>query len=197
MAKIVVSEFLTLDGVYQGPGGPDEDTSGGFDKGGWATNFDNEHPDDDGNVVLDSFEHTGGLLLGRRTYDNFAGFWPNVPADDPWGRFMNPWPKYVASRTLTEPLTWQNSTLISGDLPAAVNELRANPGKDIQVIGSGDLVQSLIANDLVDTYRLMVYPIVLGTGKKLFRDGAEANLKLVDSFTTGGGTLILTFEPRR
>ena len=197
MAKIVVSEFLTLDGVYQGPGGPQEDTSGGFDKGGWATDYDNQHEDDgDGNVVLDSFQHTGGLLLGRRTYENFAGFWPNVPADDPWGKFMNPWPKWVVSSTLAEPLGWQNSTLVSGDVPGAVNELRAKRGKDIQVIGSGELVQTLIANNLVDQFRLMVYPLVLGKGKKLFRDGAEANLKLVDSSSTKGGVLILTFEPR-
>src|SRR5690349_20926781 len=109
---------------------------------------------------------------------------------------MNPWPKWVVSTTLKEPLGWQNSTLISGDVPAAVNELRAKPGKDIQVIGSGELVQTLIANDLVDQYRLMVYPIVLGSGKKLFRDGSEASLKLVDQYATKGGVLILTLEPR-
>jgi len=194
MAKIVVSEFVTLDGVYQGPGGPEEDTSGGFDKGGWQLSFPDEG---DGNEVLESFEHTGGLLLGRRTYDIFAAFWPTVAADDPYGRFMNTWPKYVVSTTLTEPLAWQNSTLISGDVPKAVNELRAKPGKDIQVIGSGELVQTLIANELVDTYRLMVYPIVLGKGKKLFRDGtADTRLKLADSYSTKGGVLILTYEPR-
>ena len=196
MAKIVVSEFLTLDGVYQGPGGPEEDPSGRFDKGGWATELD-EGEDNDDNVVLDSFEHTDGLLLGRRTYDIFAGFWPNVPPDEPYGKFMNRFRKYVVSTTLEEPLRWENSTLISSDVPAAVQELRDEPGKDIQVIGSGELVQTLIANDLVDQYRLMVYPVVLGTGKKLFRDGAEASLKLTDSYATKGGVLILTFEPRR
>ena len=194
MARIVVSEFLTLDGVYQGPGGPEEDTSGGFDKGGWQMSFADEG---DGSEVLESFEHTGGLLLGRRTYDIFAGFWPTVPADDPYGKFMNPWPKYIVSTTLTEPLSWQNSTLISGNVAEAVNKLRAAPGKDIQVIGSGQLVQTLMASDLVDTYRLMVYPIVLGTGKKLFRDGVEAHLKLTDSHSTKGGVLILTYEPSR
>jgi dihydrofolate reductase len=196
MAKIVVSEFLTLDGVYQGPGGPEEDPSGSFTKGGWATELD-DGEDNDSSVVLDSFEHTDGLLLGRRTYDNFAGFWPNVPADEPYGKFMNRFRKYIVSTTLTEPLSWQNSTLISSDVPAAVNALRAVPGKDIQVIGSGVLVQTLIANDLVDEYRLMVYPVVLGQGKKLFRDGAEALLKLKESKSTKGGVLILTFEPRR
>jgi dihydrofolate reductase len=194
VARIVVSEFLTLDGVYQGPGGADEDRSDGFDKGGWATELD-DGQDNDSNVVLEHFEHTDGLLLGRRTYDIFAGFWPNVPADDPYGRFMNAFRKYVVSTTLTEPLSWQNSTLISSDVPKAVNELRAAPGKDIQVIGSGELLQTLIANDLVDSYRLMVYPVILGTGKKLFRDGyPDRRLKLADSTTTKGGVLVLTYE---
>lgn len=197
MAKIVVSEFLTLDGVYQGPGGPEEDPSGGFDKGGWATELD-DGEDNDSSVVLDSFEHTDGLLLGRRTYDIFAGFWPNVPADDPYGKFMNGFRKYIVSTTLAEPLGWGRSTLISRDVPAAVNELRAAPGKDIQVIGSGQLVKTLIANDLVDRYRLMVYPVILGVGMKLFPDGViDARLKLTDSFSTKGGVLILTYEPRR
>ena len=195
MARIVVSEFLSLDGVYQGPGGPDEDTSGGFTKGGWATELD-DGEDNDSSVVLESFEHSDGLLLGRRTYDNFASFWPNVPPDDPYGRFMNRFRKHVVSTTLSEPLSWVNSTLISSDVPAAVQRLRDEPGGDIQVIGSGELVQTLIANDLVDRYRLMVYPVVLGTGKKLFRDGAEANLRLVNSEATKGGVLILDFEPR-
>ena len=196
MAKIVVSEFLTLDGVYQGPGGPEEDPSGNFDKGGWATEVD-DGEDNDSSVVLDSFEHTDGLLLGRRTYDIFANFWPNVPPDEPYGKFMNRFRKYVVSTTLSEPLTWENSTLISGDVPAAVQRLRDEPGKDIQVIGSGELVQTLIANDLVDRYRLMVYPVVLGQGKKLFRGAdRDTQLKLVDSTTTKGGVLILDYEPR-
>jgi dihydrofolate reductase len=194
MAKIVVSEFLTLDGVYQGPGSPEEDRRDGFDKGGWATELD-DGEDNDSSVVLDSFEHTDGLLLGRRTYDIFAGFWPNVPPDEPYGKFMNRFRKYVVSTTLTEPLSWANSTLISGDVPKAVKELRAAPGKDIQVIGSGELVQTLIANDLIDSFRLMVYPVLLGKGKKLFRDGSpDTRLRLANSFTTRGGVLILTYE---
>jgi dihydrofolate reductase len=195
MARIVVSEFLTLDGVYQGPGGPEEDTSGSFTKGGWATELD-DGEDNDSSVVLDSFEHTDGLLLGRRTYDIFAGFWPNVPPDEPYGKFMNRFRKYVVSTTLSEPLSWENSTLISADVPAAVQRLRDEPGLDIQVIGSGDLVQTLIANNLVDKFRLMVYPVVLGQGKKLFRGGdRDTRLKLVNSTTTKGGVLILTYEP--
>ena len=196
MARIVVSEFLTLDGVYQGPGGSEEDTSNGFDRGGWATDLGDEE-DNDSRAVLESFEHTDGLLLGRRTYDIFAAFWPNVPADDPYGTFMNGFRKYIVSTTLTEPLSWANSTLVQGDVPAAVNELRAGPGRDIQVIGSGELVQTLIANDLVDRYRLMVYPIILGKGRKLFREGFEdRRLKLTSSEILKGGLMILDYEPR-
>jgi dihydrofolate reductase len=193
MARIVVSEFLTLDGVYQGPGGADEDTSGGFDKGGWQMNYPDDH--EDGSAVLDSFEHTDGLLLGRRTYDIFAGYWPKAPADDPVAKYMNGFQKYVVSTTLTEPLSWERSRLISSDVPQAVQELRDAPGKDIQVIGSGQLVQTLIANNLVDVLRLMVYPIVLGTGKKLFREGTEGSFRLADSTTTKSGELILTYAP--
>jgi dihydrofolate reductase len=194
VAKIVVSEFLTLDGVYQGPGGPEEDRSGGFDKGGWAMDLGDDE-DNDSSFVLEHFVHTDGLLLGRRTYDNFAIFWPNVPADDPYGKFMNGFRKYVASTTLTEPLSWANSTLVKGDVPTAVNALRAAPGKDIQVIGSGELLQTLIANDLVDRYQLMVYPILLGQGKKLFRNGfPDRHLKLTESLTMKGGLVILTYE---
>jgi dihydrofolate reductase len=137
MAKIVVSEFLTLDGVYQGPGGREEDPSGSFDKGDWATELD-DGEDNDSSVVLDSFEHTDGLLVGRRTYDIFAGFWPNVPPDEPYGKFMNRFRKYIVSTTLTEPLRWENSTLVSSDVLAAVQKLRDEPGKDIQVTASAN-----------------------------------------------------------
>jgi len=193
MAKIVVSEFLTLDGVMQAPGGKEEDTSGGFDKGGWQLGY----PDEGfGNVVMEGFERADGLLLGRRTYDIFAGYWPKQAADDPVAKYMNRFHKYVASTTLTEPLSWENSTLLKGDVPTAVNELRSKPGKDIQVIGSGGLAQTLIANNLVDEYKLMVYPFVFGKGKKLFREGTEGpQLKLADSTATDGGVVILTYVP--
>jgi len=192
MAKIVVSEFVTLDGVMQGPGGKDEDTSGGFDKGGWQFNY----PDHSaGATVPEGFERADGLLLGRRTYEIFAGYWPTVPADDIVGKSMNRFQKYVVSTTLTEPLGWENSMLIKGDVPAAVNELRAKPGKDILVIGSGELTQTLIANNLVDEYRLMVYPFILGQGKKLFRDGTEGPRLRLASSTEVGGVLLLTYVP--
>lgn len=198
MANIVVSEFLTLDGVYQAPGGAEEDPSGGFTKGGWQMRFpdDGEGDENGGNEVLESFKQTEGLLLGRRTYDIFAAYWPNQPADDPFAAIMNGFDHYIVSTTLSEPLAWQNSTLIARDVPAAVNALRAKPGKDIQVIGSGVLVRTLIANDLVDRYRLMIYPIVLGEGKKLFPEGLpDTRLKLASSKTTKGGVLIVDYVP--
>jgi dihydrofolate reductase len=193
MPKIVVSEFLTLDGVMQAPGDPNEDRSGGFDRGGWQLAYSD---DIFGNAMMEGFAATGGLLLGRKTYENFAAHWPKQPPDDPVAGPFNAMAKYVASKTLPEPLAWQNSTLIKGDLPAEVRKLKAGDGKDIQVIGSGELVQTLVANDLIDEYRLMVHPLILGTGKRLFREGtAPTRLRLVDSKPTGTGVLILSYVP--
>jgi dihydrofolate reductase len=145
---------------------------------------------------MDAFAAAGGMLLGRLTYENFARYWPNQPSDDPLAAAMNGFQKYVVSTTLTEPLAWQNSTLIKGDVAAEVARLREQPGKEIQVIGSGELVQTLIASDLVDSYRLMVHPLVLGNGKRLFRDGTTSTkLQLVNSTTTTTGVLILDYEP--
>jgi dihydrofolate reductase len=138
----------------------------------------------------------GAFLLGRRTYETFAAFWPNQPADDPLAPTMNAMPKYVVSTTLSEPLSWENSTLIRDDVPAAIAALREGAGKDIEVIGSGELVQTLIRHGLVDEYRLMVHPIVLGKGKRLFRDlDAPSRLRLVESKPTSTGVLLLTFVP--
>jgi dihydrofolate reductase len=193
MPRIVVSEFLSLDGVMPAPGGPDEDRSGGFDQGGWQMGY---FDDVFGKLVTDAFEATGGFLLGRRTYDIFASYWPNQSNDEPLAQKMNELPKHVASRTLSEPLGWQNSRLLSGDVVGAVRELRAHPGREIQVIGSGDFVQTLIANDLVDAYRLMIHPLVLGAGKRLFRDGtALTRLRLLDSATTPSGVMVNTYVP--
>jgi dihydrofolate reductase len=191
MPRIIVSEFLTLDGVMQAPGNADEDRSGGFEHGGWQPPY---FDDVFGATMMDAFAATGGLLLGRRTYDTFAAFWPGQPADDPLAATMNGLRKYVVSTTLREPLTWQNSTLIGGDVAAEVATIKAGPGKEIQVIGSGELVQTLIRHDLVDEYRLMIHPILLGSGKRLFREGSSPTLlRLVDSKTTGTGVLILTY----
>ncbi len=193
MRKIFVSEFLTLDGVMQAPGGPDEDRRDGFEHGGWQMPY---FDDVLGSAITEAMNATGGFLLGRRTYEIFAGYWPSAPADDELAAQLNDLPKFVVSTTLQEPLEWNNSTLIRGDVADGIAELKQQPGKDLQVIGSGDLVQTLMQHDLVDQYRLMVYPIVLRSGRRLFRDGsATTALRLVDSATTGTGVLILTYEP--
>jgi dihydrofolate reductase len=193
MPKIIVSEFLTLDGVMQAPGSPDEDRSGGFDQGGWQLNY---FDDTLGKAIMDVLAVTGGLLLGRRTYEIFAAHWPNQPAEDPLAGTFNGLPKYVVSTTLKEPLAWQNSTLIKGDVADGVAKLKRETGKDIQVIGSGTLVDTLARHDLVDEYRLMIHPIVMGKGKRLFRgEGSPKKLRLVDSNATGTGVLILTYAP--
>jgi dihydrofolate reductase len=193
MPRIVVSEFVTLDGVMQAPGGPDEDTSGGFTRGGWQMPY---FDDIFSSTLMDAFAATDGLLLGRRTYDIFAAWWPEQSADDPLAATMNGLQKYVVSTTLNEPLAWENSRLIKTDLADEVSMLKRGSGKDILVIGSGELVQSLIKLDLVDAYRLMIHPLVLGTGKRLFRDGTTpTNLRLVESKPTGTGVLILDYVP--
>jgi dihydrofolate reductase len=193
MRKIIVSEFLTLDGVMQAPGDPNEDRSGGFDQGGWQLAY---FDDIFGQAMTDSFAQTGAMLLGRRTYDIFNAYWPKRPADDPIAPFMNETPKYVVSTSLSEPLEWQNSTLIKGDVPAELAKLKEGDGKDIVVIGSGELAQTLIANDLVDEYVLMIHPLILGNGKRLFRDETKPiKLHLTDSKTTTKGVLLNTYRP--
>jgi dihydrofolate reductase len=193
MRKLVVSEFLTLDGVMQAPGDPNEDRSGGFDHGGWQLAY---FDDAFGEFVMGGFANAGAFLLGRLTYDNFAAFWPNQPADDPVAGPMNATPKFVVSTSLSEPLSWQNSILIRDDPAGTIRGLKAEDGKDIQVIGSGELVQMLIRENLVDEYQLMVHPIVLGSGKRLFRDGLDLSpLELVESSATTKGVLLLRYRP--
>jgi dihydrofolate reductase len=190
--KIVVSQFLTLDGVMQAPGDPDEDRSGGFDQGGWQLAY---FDDVFGNFVMEGFAATGGVLLGRVTYQSFARHMPNQPAEDPVAGLMNEWHKYVVSTSLAEPLDWQNSTLIAGDVPSEIAKLKEGTGKDIQVMGSGELLQTLIRHDLVDEYRLMIHPLVLGTGKRLFRDETPLRrFRLVDSSASGTGVLLLKYR---
>jgi dihydrofolate reductase len=192
MTRVVVSEFLTLDGVMQAPGDPDEDRRGDFQHGGWQMSYIDEVA---GDAVTKGIEASGGFLLGRRTYEIFAAFWPNQPADDPIAAALNSLPKHVASTTLEEPLKWSNSTLITGDVAEEVAKLKKPPGKDLVVIGSGLLAQTLMQRDLVDEYQLMIHPLVLGTGKRLFGDvGVKIPLKLVDTKTTGTGVLILTYQ---
>jgi dihydrofolate reductase len=192
MSKLVVTNHMTLDGVMQAPGRPDEDTRGGFEHGGWAM------PDNDavmGRVMGEGMAQGGPLLLGRRTYEDFYGFWPNQK-DNPFTEVLDNTQKYVASTTLKEPLPWSNSTLLAGDAMDAVAKLKEQRGKDIGVLGSGELVQSLMRNNLVDKYVLLIHPLVLGSGRRLFPAGSPfAPLRLVDSVTTTTGVVIATYKP--
>jgi dihydrofolate reductase len=191
MRRLVVGTFLTVDGVMQAPGGPDEDREGGFKHGGWSVNYWDETM---GQIIVESTLQADALLLGRKTYDIFAAHWPHVGDHDPIAAKLNSMPKYVASRTLDN-VTWNNSTLIQGDVSKAVAELKEQSGGEIQVTGSGDLIQTLIEHDLVDEYRLWVFPVVLGEGKRLFSTGAvPAALNLVDTKTSSTGVAIHTYE---
>lgn len=194
MRKLTVSEFVSLDGVMQAPGGADEDTEGGFRHGGWQMGY---FDDVAGERIGASMAQTGAFLLGRRTYEIFASYWPTQSDDDPFAKILNGLPKYVASTTLGEPLAWQNSTLLQGDVAKAVAELKEGEGGNIVVLGSGGLVQTLYENDLVDEYALMIHPIVLGSGKKLFREVPKRPLKLADSVTTSTGVVMATYVPER
>jgi dihydrofolate reductase len=190
MREISVTEHLTLDGVMQAPGRPDEDTRGGFEHGGWAI------PNNDevmARAMGEGMARGGPLLLGRRTYEDFYGFWPHQK-DNPFTDVLNDVEKFVASRTLTEPLPWDKSTLLKGDAADAVKELKEQPGKDIGVVGSGELVQSLIRHRLVDEYLLMIHPLVLGSGRRLFPEGVHSSLRLVDSVATTTGVVIATYR---
>lgn len=193
MRKVIVSEFITLDGVMQSPGYPDEDSSGGFQAGGWQQEY---FDDALGQAVMSGLSASGGCLLGRRTYEIFAGFWPTAPADDPIAPIMNGLPKYVASTTLTEPLPWANSQLLRGGISKAVSTLKDQDGGDLLVIGSGELVRTLMESDLVDQFDLMIHPLVVGRGKRLFGDGnRKTPLRLVDSTTTTTGVIMATLVP--
>jgi dihydrofolate reductase len=192
MRKIVVFMNLTLDGVTQAPGRPDEDRRGGFEHGGWALPYADTVM---GKVAGESMATTGGILLGRRTYEDFYSVWPHR-TDNPFTEVLNNTQKYVASRTLKEPLPWMNSTLLKGDAAEAVARLKEQPGKDIVVLGSGDLLQSLMRCNLIDEYVLQIHPLILGSGRRLFTDGdSRAALRLVDTKTTSTGVMIATYQP--
>jgi dihydrofolate reductase len=194
MRKLKVSEFLSLDGVMQAPGADIEDTEGGFRHGGWQRPY---FDDAAGELVFSAMAETGAFLLGRKTYEIFASYWPNQPDDDPFAKVLNGLPKYVASTTLSEPLAWRNSTLLDGDVAKAVAELREGEGGTIVVLGSGELVQTLFENDLIDEFSLMINPLVVGSGKRLFRDGEMKRLRLIDSKTSSTGVLMTTYAPER
>ena len=192
MGKIVVSEFLTLDGVMQGPGGPDEDRSGGFAYGGWLAGY--GFDDEQERRRAADIDATDAYLFGRRTYDIFAAYWPFQPDTNRWAAVLNPRPKFIVSRTLTEPLTWHNSSLISDNVAERIRELKCQPGGNVSVLGSGQLVNFLLANDLADELVLMVHPLVLGTGQRLFADGLDPRrFRLVDSVAGREGTLMLRY----
>ncbi|MFC8074495.1 dihydrofolate reductase family protein [Streptomyces sp. NPDC057307] len=190
MRKLMVTTFVTLDGVMQGPGGSDEDRDGGFEHGGWSV------PHFGADLIermTDLVHRADALLVGRRTYDIFAASWPLAEADDPIGSKMNSMRKYVASRTL-ETVSWQNSTLLTGDVAEAVAGLKQGDGGEIQVHGSGDLIQTLIAHDLVDEFHMLVFPVLVGSGKRLFGKGTvPAGLKLVDTARSESGVVISTY----
>jgi dihydrofolate reductase len=190
MSRVVVINHVTLDGVMQAPGRAEEDTRDGFSFGGWAAPY----TDDVMMTALGARMGEGNrLLLGRRSYEDMLGYWNTQ--DSPFKDALNNADKYVASRTLSEPLLRPNSTLLRGDVADAVAELKQQPGKDLHVMGSGELIQTLMRHDLIEEYMLMVYPLVLGAGRRLFPDGgAPGTLSLVDSAATTRGVLIATYE---
>ena len=193
MRKLRVIEFLSLDGVLQSPGAADEDTEGGFrHQGGWQRPY---FDDVLAESAAEGWKQPMRTSSGGKTYEKMAAFWPNAPADDPYGQHLNGTRKYIASRTL-DSVDWKHSELVQGDVADEVGKLKAQPGGNIAVLGSGELVQTLMAHHLVDEYYLVMFPIVLGSGKRLFRDSEDAlKLRLVDSKTTSTGGLILTYRP--
>ena len=191
MRKLSVTVSLSLDGVMQAPGRPDEDVRGGFARGGWANPYNDEVL---GRRMAEGMSKETELLFGRRTYQDFYGVWPNR-TDNPFTEVLDRTRKYVASRTLVGPLPWRNSTLLSGDAAESVTELKRRPGPDLVVLGSGNLVQTLRRAGLVDEYFLLIHPLILGTGSRLFPDGSPADLHLVESLTTTTGVIIASYQP--
>jgi dihydrofolate reductase len=190
MAKIAIFESVSLDGVMQSPGRPDEDRRGGFEHGGWAIPYADQVM---GKVAAQGMSQQGAMLFGRRTYEDFYAVWPNR-TDNPYTEVLNNSQKYVVSRTLTEPLPWTNSTLLTGEAAESVARLKADLEQDLVILGSGELVRALMPHGLIDTYLLLIHPIVLGSGRRLFDDpGALTKLQLIDSTTTTTGVIIATY----
>ena len=195
MGRIVVMNHVTLDGVMQGPGRPDEDTRGGFTQGGWGSRS-TSAGDAAGKAMGERMAAGGGLagwLFGRRTYEGLLATWN--ARGGPFKESLNNLPKYVASTTLEEPLPWPNSTLLRGDVAEAVVALKAQSDGVLAIMGSGELIGSLIAADLVDEYLLMIHPLVLGTGRRLFPEKVNVALRLTESTLTATGVMIATYEP--
>ena len=192
MRRLIVSTFMSLDGIMQAPGGPDEDPTGGFTLGGWTFNYWDEGME----ISTSGFDGKDReLVLGRRTYEIFEAYWPYQPYEDPIARTLNAAKKYVASRTLTM-LHWNNSTLLHGDVVSAIIVLKAQPGPDLQVIGSGNLIQTLQTASLIDEYNVWTFPVMLGRGKRLFGETAKPSaLRLVRSQVSNTGVVMSTYEP--
>ncbi len=189
--KLIASMILSVDGVYQGPGGPDEDRRGGFERGGWATQSD----DETWRHITSVFERADALLLGRKTWDIWAAYWPLHDGGDPVSHGINVLPKYVPSTTLKDP-TWQNTHVLTGDVEAAIRDLKAKPGRELQVHGSGVLLRWLLEHDLVDELNLRISPVVVGDGLRLFPEhGQSHDLALVESWSTPSGVTIQTYRP--
>jgi dihydrofolate reductase len=195
MTKVVVTNHVTLDGVMQAPGGADEDPRGGFEHGGWAVPYGDSVM---AGVMAEGMAQGGSLLFGRRTYEQFYKVWPNRTDGNPFTEVLNNTQKYVASTTLKEPLPWINSTLLDGDAADAVASLKRQGGQDLGILGSGELIQSLMRRELIDEFLLTIHPLALGTGRHLFPDGgAFAALQLVDVKPTTTGVLIARYRPAR
>ncbi len=189
--KLMATEMLTLDGVYQGPGGPDEDRRNGFERGGWTA----AHADEEmGPFLTAMFDRADGLLLGRRTWEIWEPYWP-LHDDNPFGHAINTLPKYVPSTTLRDP-TWHNTHVIQGDVEAAIRELKARPGGELQLHGSGQLLRWLLEHDLVDELILRLYPVVVGDGLRLFPErGLTHDMALAESRSLPSGVMLLTYRP--
>ena len=192
MRRLIASTFVSLDGIMQAPGGPEEDPTGGFTLGGWTFNYWDEGMD----VSASGFDGKDrDLVLGRRTYEIFEAYWPYQPEADPIARKLNAAKKYVASHTLTM-LHWNNSTLLEGDVVSAISALKAQPGPDLQIIGSGNLIQTLQAASLIDEYNVWTFPVVLGRGKRLFGESVKPfDLRLVRSQVSTTGVVMSTYVP--
>lgn len=191
MRKIIVVNNVSLDGVMQAPGRPDEDTRGGFAHGGWAQPYNDPVMAE---AMGEAMAKDGALLLGRQTYEDFASYWPHQK-DNPFTPVLNAQQKYVASTTLVEPLPWQNSTLLAGDVAETVAALKATPGEDLAILGSGALIRSLLPHNLIDEYLLLIHPLLLGAGQRLFPgDGSLAPLQLIKSVPTTTGVIIATYR---
>lgn len=193
MRRISVVLSTSMDGVIQAPGRPDEDTRGGFDRGGWAVPYNDEVM---AQQMGQRMASSGTMLFGRRTYEDFYGYWPRQ-TDNPFTPYLNEAIKYVVSSTLAEPLPWQNSILLAGSPADSIARLKSESGPDLGIVGSGQLVRSLLAASLIDRYTLLIHPLVLGQGQRLFDErGPGVDFELIDSVVTTKGVIIATYEPR-